>query len=206
MSEPVRKEQPARRQSPMRKQQTMLTFSDLMTRPEEERWELIDGVAYDMSPAPSQYHQEISLELTLQFGVFLRGNPCRLLYAPFDVLLPKPWENDMTTSTVVEPDLIVVCDLKKLDGRKCVGAPTLVVEITSPTTADNDLNKKREIYERAGVPEYWVLLPDERKLFVFTRKITGWYGAPTVYTADEQAPVEVLPGLMVDLARVFSRD
>jgi len=130
------------------------TYADLIVWPEEERWELIDGIPYDMTPAPSQRHQEIVTELIVQFGVFLRDSPCRLYTAPFDVRLPKSMENGMTASTVVQPDLLVVCDREKLDGKGVVGSPTLVVEITSPSTAGKDLREKRAAYERAGVPEY----------------------------------------------------
>ncbi len=189
---------------PVRKRQAEFTYTDIITWPEGERWELIDGVAYDMSPAPSQRHQDISRELTWQILSFLQGKPCRLFYAPFDVRLPTAEEDGMTASTVVQPDIIVVCTQEKLDGRGCVGAPTLVVEITSPSTAAKDLYVKKIRYEQAGVPEYWLILPGEQTLLIFTLDKTGRYGDPAVYTSEDHAPVGVLPGLSIDLERVFA--
>lgn len=192
MSEPVRAEAPS------------YTYADVITWPEDERWELIDGVAYDMTPAPLRRHQDIVTALMTQFGPFLEGNPCLLYTAPFDVRLPKPREDGMSASTVVQPDLAVVCDREKLDERGCVGAPTLVIEITSPYTAAKDLREKRLAYERAGVPEYWLISPSDQTVLVFTLDEKGRYGAPTVYTHDEQTPVGVLPGLQIDLSRIFT--
>ena len=106
------------------------TYADLLSWPADERWELIDGIVYAMTPAPSRCHQEISMALALQFGLFLRGKSCRVYSAPFDVRLPKPNENSLTTSTVVQPDLTVVGEREKLDARGCLGAPTLVAEIS----------------------------------------------------------------------------
>jgi len=189
---------------PMRKQAEHFTYANVITWPEGERWELIDGCAYDMTPAPSTRHQLILLALILQFGNFLKKSPCLLLTAPYDVRLPKAQEDGLTASTVVQPDLMVVCEREKLDERGCVGAPTLVVEITSPSTAAKDLREKRMVYQRAGVPEYWIISPADQTLLVFTLDDTGHYGAPTVFTADEQAPVGVLPGLQIDLASVFA--
>lgn len=180
------------------------TYADLIVWPEEERWELIDGSPYDMTPAPSQQHQDIVTDLMVQFGVFLRDSPCRLYTAPFDVRLPAPDEDDMTASTVVQPDLLVVCDREKLDGKGVIGSPTLVVEITSPSTAVKDLREKRIAYERAGVPEYWIISPTDKTVQVYSLDEHGRYGAPAIYTVDDQAPVGVLPGLLIDLARVFA--
>ena len=117
---------PARRQD--------YTYADLLSWPDNERWELIDGVAYDMTPAPSTNHERISVALVAQFHTLLKGSPCEAFTAPFAVRLPHPAEDDMTASTVVQPDLTLVCDREKLDARGCLGAPTLVVEILSPDT------------------------------------------------------------------------
>ena len=91
------------------------TYGDYRIWPDAERWELIEGVAYDMSPAPSRSHQGLITEFILQFGVHLQDKPCRIYAAPFDVRLPDGNENDDDISTVVQPDLVVVCDRKKLD-------------------------------------------------------------------------------------------
>ena len=189
---------------PARANEAKYTYADMLTWPEDERWELIDGVAYDMTPAPSRRHQEILGKLHLQFGDFLENTPCRVYLAPFDVRLPNPSENRMTATTVVQPDLTVVCEREKLDERGCVGSPTLVVEIISPRTARKDLREKLNVYAQAGVPEYWVVFPFEKLVNIFTPDAQGRYGAPAVYVDGEQAPVGVLPGLVIDLARVFA--
>ncbi len=173
------------------------SYADLMNWPADERWELIDGVAYDMTPAPSRDHEEISVALTSQFYQFLKGKSCRVYSAPFDVRLPHPAEDAMTTSTVVQPDITVVREREKLDARGCVGAPTLVVEILSPETETKDRREKFHLYERVGVPEYWIISPFKQTLLVFTRDEQGRYGAPTIYNRTDQVPVSVLPGLTV---------
>jgi len=189
---------------PMLASPQRFTYADLLSWPENERWELIDGFAYDMTPAPSANHQRISFSLALQFGNFLKGKSCETFTAPFDVRLPHPSEDEMTTTTVVQPDLTVVRDRKKLDARGCLGAPTLVVEILSPETAEKDKREKLYLYEEVGIPEYWIISPVNQTLMVFTRNERGRYGAPTVYRCDEQVPVGVLPGLTVELAEVFA--
>lgn len=124
----------------------------------EGAWELINGVAYDMTPAPNVQHQEILTNLlgaiwsALREGVEGDGN-CKVLVAPTDVFLGE---------TVVQPDLLVVCDPAKVTPRGIVGAPDLVVEVLSPRTASKDTVQKRWIYEAAGVPEYLIVAPDER--------------------------------------------
>lgn len=126
----------------------------------EGRWELIDGVAFDMTPAPSFEHQERSGRLYVALFSALEdakrkagGGDCQVLAAPLDVFLP---------SGVVQPDLVVVCDPVKKSKRGIEGAPDLVVEILSPSTAQKDWTHKRWAYEAAGVPEYLLVDPDER--------------------------------------------
>ena len=109
------------------KRDARYTYADFLTWSDDERWELIDGVAYNMTPAPSRRHQDVSIELAAQFKVFLRGKQCRVYDAPFDVRLPAPDDTDQTTSTVVQPDLVVVCDSAKLEDQGCKGAPDLVI-------------------------------------------------------------------------------
>ena len=123
----------------------------------EGRWELIHGVAYDMTPAPSLSHQKISVALTLRIGKLLEeaqnkhGGGCQILVAPTDVFLE---------GGVVQPDLLVVCDPAKLSERGVEGPPDLVVEILSPRTASKDTVRKRWVYEAAGIPEYLIVDPE----------------------------------------------
>lgn len=186
------------------KRDARYTYADYCGWPEGERWELINGVAYNMTPAPSVAHQRISRELLVQFAAYLKGKGCEIFDAPFDVRVPTPGETDETTSTVVQPDLVVVCDPAKLDDRGCKGAPDLVIEILSPATAAKDLKEKLLLYEQTGVLEYWVVHPAEKIVSVFRRGADGQYGKPAVFGAEERVPVGVLPDLEVDLGLVFA--
>jgi Uma2 family endonuclease len=179
------------------------TYTDYLQWSEDERWELIHGVAYNMTPAPSRTHQKISKRLLVEFEIHLRGKRCEVYDAPFDVRLPKPGESDETTNTVVQPDLVVVCDPSKLDDRGCKGAPDLVIEILSPESVARDQKEKFLLYEQAGVLEYWLVHPTDRIVTVFHRGADGAYGRPTVYTPGESIQVGVLPELNIDLAAVF---
>ncbi|HNV72404.1 MAG TPA: Uma2 family endonuclease, partial [Candidatus Ozemobacteraceae bacterium] len=125
------------------------TYADLLKLPEEQRCEIIDGEYFDMTPAPNRLHQEILGNLFRQIINQLDGKPCKVYFAPFDVRLPDSDDQpDGEIRNVVQPDLVVICDEKKLDDRGCRGAPDLAVEILSPSTAGKDQVKKRRLYER----------------------------------------------------------
>ncbi len=128
------------------------TYGEYLQWPDDRRYELIDGVAYAMTPAPTRRHQEVLLEIARQVANALLHHACKAFIAPFDVRLPKGDEADEQVDTVVQPDLSVVCDPDKLDERGCRGAPDWVVEVLSPATASHDHKLKRAVYERAGVP------------------------------------------------------
>lgn len=180
-------------------------YADYLTWPDDERWELIDGVAYAMSPAPGTRHQIVLRNLGRQFDNYLLGKPCVMIYSPFDVTLPERFGlTDEKVYTVVQPDMMVVCDRSKLGEHGCKGAPDLVVEITSPSTAKNDLTTKFELYERSGVREYWIIHPAECSLLVYKLNEDGSYGAPERYAADDKVPVPLFGDLVIDLAEVFA--
>ena len=188
---------------PLHAQGKRLTYAHLLTSTDNERWELINGVAYNMSPAPSSRHQRISGGIFAQLFMALEGKTCEVFAAPFDVRLPRKSESGLTATTVLQPDISVVCDPNQIDDHGCVGAPTLVIEILSPYSAARDLNDKLRVYARAGVPEYWVVYPGERAVSVFTLKSSGRYGKAKIFTNNEQIPVGVLDGVVIDLERVF---
>ncbi|MDR2160288.1 MAG: Uma2 family endonuclease, partial [Treponema sp.] len=135
------------------------TYADCLSWDEDVRAELIDGEIVMMAP-PLRRHQDISRNLLLKIGNFLEGKPCRIYAAPFGVrLFPKP---DNSDDTVLEPDLVVVCDPEKLDDRGCNGPPDLVIEILSPSTVHHDSGVKFRKYLQAGVREYWILDPEAK--------------------------------------------
>lgn len=179
------------------------TYGDYLTWHDDERWELIDGVPYNMSPAPSRSHQKISGEIFKQIAVYLTGKTCEVYAAPFDVRLPKSNEEDELIETVVQPDIVVVCDPHKLDERGCKGAPDWVVEILSPHTAVKDMRIKLDLYERVGVREYWLVDPGYKMVHIFESGGDGRYGRPGVYAAGDQVQAGIFPDLVIDLAMVF---
>ncbi len=175
------------------KQEERFTYGDYLTWNGDERWELIDGVAYDMSPAPRVAHQRILMELGRQFATWLRGKPCQIFPAPFDVRLPEAGESDALVETVVQPDLTVICDKRTLDEAGYRGAPELVVEILSPSTAQKDLKIKFARYERAGVKEYWIVEPEGKTVQISRLGRTDCTVAPSsscpaIWRLSESSP------------------
>jgi len=164
-----------------------------------ERYEIIYGEAYAMS-APNFTHQQIVTMLTGEFYAFLKGKPCRVIAPPFDVRLF--YEEDESDDTVVQPDLVVVCDREKLGPEACRGAPDLVVEILSPSNTKTEMNRKFKLYQEAGVREYWVVDPETKSitvhLFQENKIITHTYGSTGT------APVSILPGFEITLDDVFT--
>jgi Uma2 family endonuclease len=183
------------RQHPARR----FTYGDYRHWPDEERWELIDGEAYGMSPAPSRSHQEWVVELARQVSNFLVGKPCRPYVAPFDVRLPENNEADDDIKTVVQPDISVVCDRAKLDDAGCRGAPDWIIEVLSPGTSRKDQIRKKALYERHGVREYWLVHPVDHILTRYFLE-NGRYGAPLIEETAGTTEVRVLPGLAIDWA------
>jgi Uma2 family endonuclease len=175
---------------------SLYTYGDYRLWQGDERWELIDGEAMLMSPAPRIQHQRVVGALYRQLAQFLEGNPCEALIAPFDVRLPKGNEADDAVDTVVQPDLVVVCDASKIDSLGVRGAPDLVVEVLSPATAGRDEILKRDLYERSGVREYWLIEPETLSLRVYQARDRR-FGAPvSVRNFDFESMV--LPGFRFD--------
>lgn len=184
---------------PLPQENERYTYADYCTWDDSERWELIEGIPYAMSPAPAPRHQAISGELHAQLHAFLKGKPCKLYAAPFDVRLNADDEDD----TVVQPDLVVICDSSKIDDKGCKGAPDLVIEILSPSTARHDRMVKFQQYQQAGVREYWIVDPDTKTVQVSILR-DGLYFTRMYADTEAAAPVEVLEGCTVDLREVFA--
>jgi Uma2 family endonuclease len=165
---------------------------------DSERFELIYGEAYAMS-APNTVHQLIVTALTGEMYAFLKGKPCKVIPAPFDVRLF--YEEDESDDTVVEPDVVVVCDPEKLGKEGCRGAPDMVVEILSPSNTAVEMNRKLNLYQEARVKEYWIVDPENRRISVYRLK-DGQY---VVRSYRDQGAVEsaVLPGLTIALPVLF---
>lgn len=178
------------------------SYADYLTWPEDERWELIDGVPYNMTPAPTPKHQEILGELFRFLANWLKGNSCRAYIAPFDVRLAEADVPDSRIDKVVQPDISVVCDPQKIDDRGCLGAPDMIIEIISPSTLKKDMGVKLALYERSGVKEYWVVYPLDETVMVFLLE-NGQYGKPTLYSVPDEIPVNRFQDLTIPLESVF---
>jgi len=174
------------------------TYSDYITWDDRNRYELIDGATYMMSPSPSRMHQEITGELLYKLKDFLKGKPCKVYTAPFDVRLNAGGEDD----TVVQPDLVVVCDESKLDDKGCKGTPDLIIEIISPSTARYDKVIKLNQYLKSGVREYWIVEPDSKTVASYILKNGQYIIRP--YSEEDTAEVHVLEGCLINLHDVFS--
>lgn len=179
------------------------TYADYQKWDDDERWELIYGEAYNMSPAPRRRHQRISGEIYREIANYLNGKPCEVYNAPFDVRLPLAKDDsDIKIDTVVQPDIVVVCDQTKLDDAGCIGAPDLIIEIISESTANRDLKIKFNLYEQVGVKEYWIIFPDENVIQIF-KLVNGEYGKPEVCGLDDKITVGLFPDLTIDCNAIF---
>ncbi|MCI8295675.1 MAG: Uma2 family endonuclease [Lachnospiraceae bacterium] len=180
------------------------TFADCLTWNEDMHVEIINGELFMMA-TPSSRHQEISGELFRQLANFLEGKPCKVYPAPFGVrLFEQDGDRPEDVDTVVEPDISVICDRDKVDARGCKGAPDLIVEILSPSTRRHDRLVKLDLYQRAGVREYWIVDPENRSVLVFLPDGNGSYRIREDYGSEDIARVNVLEGCFIDLKKVFS--
>ncbi len=182
------------------------TYADYLGWRFSEMVELIQGQIHRMSPAPNLEHQRVSSRLHAMIFRYLEGQPCEIFSAPFDVRLPLPpgRVRDDKIDTVVQPDLCVVCDPAKLDSRGCLGAPDWIIEILSPATSRKDFTEKFDVYQHAGVREYWIIHPFEQTLLVYLRNDAGVFeGRQRPYLRGDMVPSSVFPGWEVDLDLVF---
>ncbi len=185
--------------------QERYTFADVLTWDESDRIEIINGEAFMMAP-PSSRHQEISMELTRQLANFLEGKKCKVYAAPFGVrLFEQEGDRPEDIDTMVEPDITVVCDMDKIDKQGCKGAPDMIVEILSPSTRRHDRLVKLNLYQKAGVREYWIVDPDMRSVQVFLLDNSGSFHIHEDYGQEDIAKVNVLEGCFVELSKVFSK-
>jgi len=180
-------------------------YADYLRWDDGQRWELIDGEPFCMSPAPSGDHQSVSVEFTRQIANHLLDSPCRVFHAPFDVRLPRADEADDQVTTVVQPDLAVFCHQDRLDQRGARGAPDWVIEILSPSTAVHDQVRKLAVYERAGVGEYWLVHPEDRVVTVYRMDADGRYGRPEIAETRGQRSPGLFPDLAIEWDLVFAK-
>lgn len=183
-------------------QKASYTYADIIDSDDEKRYELYGGTLIEMV-TPGTKHQRIVGNLLVPILNYLRDRDGKAAYTRLDVrLFEKEGEERRDAVTVVQPDILIVCDPEKLDEYGVKGAPDLVMEVLSPSTARYDKRQKFHLYQKAGVKEYWIIDPEERIVTVYTLE-DGLYGAAAGYGPWSEVPVGVLDGCKIDLKRVF---
>jgi Uma2 family endonuclease len=200
---PTEEEQPAYKTLNEIDFSALYSYADYMRFEFEERLEIIKGQLFKMSPAPSRSHQGISGNIFVPIYNALKGKPCRVYTAPFDVRLAKKNQDDKEVFTVVQPDIVVVCDQSKLDKRGCIGAPDIVVEILSPGNNKKELINKYEVYEEAGVKEYWIVSPTHKTFFRYILDENGKFQPTKMLTEGEEVTTPIIPNFKLILEEVF---
>lgn len=181
------------------------TYADYLTWQVKERFEILKGRLFKMSPAPNRRHQKISRELTRNFfKTFKKYSPCEVYIAPFDVRLPGKSEKDEDVETVFQPDLCVICNEEKLDDKGCIGAPDLIVEILSPGNSSKEMKHKFEIYEEAGVREYWIVNPQEELILCYVLKNGIFVGLRPQIVGDTFQS-QIFPELSFPVNEIFDK-
>ena len=185
------------------------TYSDYLKWHFTEIVELIKGRVHRMSPAPVRYHQDISREIERPIFNFFYKKSCKVYSAPFDVRFAKNGEEGYDAIyTVVQPDICVICDPKKLDEKGCLGAPDWIIEITSPSTAKKDLNEKFNLYESSGVKEYWIVFPKDRYIMVYLLNDKGMYELVGNFENNKETPLiksSLFPDLELIMDDIFEQ-
>jgi Uma2 family endonuclease len=167
------------------------TYADYLKWSFDERLALIKGKIFKMGPAPGSLHQRISLRLSRWVGDYLEGKSCEAFTAPFYVRIPR------------RSDLSIICDPKKIDDKGCLGAPDLIVEILSPGNNRMELKNKYEVYEEAGVLEYWVIQPTEKTFSRYILK-NGRFESSRMLIPGDEVTTSILPGFVLNLDRLFA--
>jgi Uma2 family endonuclease len=170
-------------------------YTDYVTWPDDERWEIIGGEAWDMTPAPSTTHQRIAGRIYSRLEAALVGKLCTAFMAPTDVVLSE--------YDVVQPDVLVVCDEKKITKDNIQGVPDLVVEVLSPTTARKDRREKKTLYERSGLKEYLLIDPDGQYVERFRMEADGTFGKGEILAPQEALILGAIEGVEIPLWDVF---
>lgn len=187
------------------------TYADYLTWQFSERLELIKGWIYKMpalpsgrTPAPRRVHQKIEGNLFLKIGAYFEHKSCDVYQSPFDVrLLKNKGQTDQEITTVVQPDICVICDLEKLDDRGCLGAPDLIIEVLSPSTMKKDYYEKFDLYEENGVKEYWLVNPEGRSLQIFCLENGQYQEFDTLEDKEEIITSKLFPELSIPMTSVF---
>lgn len=181
------------------------TYADYLNWDDNERWELIDGIPFNMTPAPGTKHQRVSGRLFNQFFNYLDDKTCEVFTAPFDVRLEGHTTKNEEILHSVQPDIVVICDKNKIDEKGCKGSPDLIVEVLSPSTSKLDKQIKKKTYENFKIKEYWIVDPlnENVEVFVLTE---GRYIESRVFEKNDDIKVGIFDGFMIKLNSIFVTD
>lgn len=183
---------------------TKFNYGQYLDWDDGKRWELIDGIPYDMSPAPNRKHQKIIGNLFIQISNYFKGKPCEIYIAPFDIRLSESYEDEHIIETVVQPDLSIFFDKSKLDEKGAKGAPDWVIEVLSPGTAYKDLNIKLLLYQQYQVKEYWIVDPETSNIHVFQLDNSLKYLPGTLYEKGQPIDVSIFKDLRIETSGIFT--
>ena len=175
------------------------TYADYLMWKIKDRVEILKGKIFKMSPVPAISHQSISFNLSGLFFMYFHNKPCKAFASPFDVVLKN---KDGKEDTVVQPDLCVVCDPEKLaDGKRCQGAPDLIIEILSPGNSKKELKNKYELYQEAGVREYWLVHPQDEYVIINVLENNLYRALPPF--VDKEVTSVIFPDLSLQTEDIF---
>lgn len=179
------------------------TYADYLQFKMDDMVEVIRGKLFRMSPAPRTDHQKIVVSITSIIYQFLKNSNCKVFSAPVDVILPVENKKRASATTVVQPDICVVCNPEYIEDAGIFGPPDWIIEILSPHTRKKDLQLKYDVYQEASVKEYWIIMPFEKLVEVFVLDKDGLYRRIQTYTEDDSLSPYTLPDLHIDLNEVF---
>nr|WP_314751673.1 Uma2 family endonuclease [uncultured Capnocytophaga sp.] len=175
------------------------TYADYLMWKIKDRVEILKGKIFKMSPAPAISHQSISFNLSGLFFMYFHNKPCKVFASPFDVVFKN---KDGKEDTVVQPDLCVVCDPERLaDGKRCQGAPDLIIEILSPGNSKKELKNKYELYQEAGVREYWLVHPQDEYVIINVLENNLYRALPPF--VDKEVTSVIFPDLSLQTEDIF---
>ena len=180
------------------------TYADYLKWKFEERLELIRGKIMKMG-APTTLHQQVALRLVSKIYKSPERKTCQVFIAPFDVRLPvKNRKKDYQITTVVQPDICVICDESKIDARGCCGAPDFVAEILSPGNTKRDVRTKYELYEESGVKEYWIIHPSDETVALFLLNKAQRFDGAKMYAAGDILTSSAVTGFTLNVSEIFT--
>lgn len=180
------------------------SYADYLGWNDGKRWEIINGLAYDMTPAPGTKHQQVSGALFSSIYNYLKGKSCQVFSAPLDVCLSESSEQDEDIYNVVQPDISVTCDPKKINEKGVKGSPDWIIEIISPTSVKYDFGTKLVLYQKYGVKEYWIVDPEAHTINVYLIDASGKYYPEKVYTGNDEISPSLFPDLKILLKEIFT--